>query len=390
MPAAESHATPFIARATFTTSSASRTVFAMGFCMSTWQPAFIAWIENAACVSTSVLMETTSGSPGGGARQAPPMIHEGMSPRERWLAALWRKKPDRVPLDYGATAEATHKLSKHLGVGDEREMCDRLHIDPPVTVSSRYAGPAVADDADVFGCRFRDVDYGTGSYRECIHHPLAGYSTVAEIARNYRWPSPDWWDCSVIPGQLAGLEQYPVRGGGSEPFLTYKNLRGDEQAFVDLVENPEVAHYILGKLFDLSYDTTRRIFETIPGKVMISYVAEDMGGQEDLMISPAKIREFLLPGMRRMIGLVHSAGAYVFHHNDGAVRRIVPDMIEAGIDALNPIQWRCPGMEREALKRDFGDRVVFHGGVDNQQTLPFGTPDDVRREVADNLRILGA
>ncbi|MCX5731346.1 MAG: uroporphyrinogen-III decarboxylase-like protein [Deltaproteobacteria bacterium] len=318
------------------------------------------------------------------------MSHESMSPRERWLAVLQRRKPDRVPMDYWATAEATRKLLRHLGCADERAMCDRLHIDLPVTVSPRYAGPPIPDDADEFGCRYRDVDYGTGSYRECTHHPLAGYSSVAEIARNYRWPSPDWYDTSVIPGQLAGLERFPVRGGGSEPFLTYKSLRGDEQAFVDLVENPEVAHYILGRLFDLAYENTRRIFETIPGKVMISYVAEDMGGQEDLMISPAQIREFLLPGMRRMIGLVHGAGSYVFHHNDGAVRRIIPDMIEAGIDALNPVQWRCPGMEREALKRDFGDKVVFHGGVDNQQTLPFGTADDVRREVADNLRILGS
>jgi uroporphyrinogen decarboxylase len=318
------------------------------------------------------------------------MTREAMSPRERWFAVLTRRKPDRVPMDYWATPEATGKLLKHLGVGDERALCDRLHIDLPVTVSPRYAGPRVPDDADVFGCRYRDVDYGTGSYRECIHHPLAGCSTVAEIERSYRWPNPDWYDYSVIPGQLAGLERFPVRGGGSEPFLTYKLLRGDEQAFVDLVENPELAQYILGRLFDLHYENTRRIFETIPGKVMISYVAEDMGGQEDLMISPAKIREFLLPGMRRMIGLVHGAGAYVFHHNDGAVRRIIPDMIEAGIDALNPLQWRCPGMEREALKRDFGDRVIFHGGVDNQQTLPFGTSDDVRREVVDNLRIFGA
>jgi uroporphyrinogen decarboxylase len=318
------------------------------------------------------------------------MPHEAMSPRERWLAVLQRRKPDRVPMDYWATDEATQMLLKHLGCADERAMCDRLHIDLPVTVEPRYAGPLIPDDADVFGCRYRDVDYGTGSYRECIHHPLAGYSSVAEIARNYRWPSSDWYDYSVIPGQLAGLERFPVRGGGSEPFLTYKWLRGDEQAFVDLVENPEVAHYILGRLFDLSYEYTRRIFETIPGKVTISYVAEDMGGQEDLMISPARIREFLLPGMRRMTGLVHGAGAYVFHHNDGAVRRIVPDMIEAGIDVLNPIQWRCPGMEREALKRDFGGRIIFHGGVDNQQTLPFGTPEDVHREVADNLRILGA
>jgi uroporphyrinogen decarboxylase len=318
------------------------------------------------------------------------MTHEAMSPRERWLAVLQRRTPDRVPMDYWATAEATRKLLKHLGCSDERALCGRLHIDMPVTVSPRYAGPRVPDDADEFGCRYRDVGYGTGVYRECVHHPLAGFSSVGEIERSYRWPSPDWYDTSVIPGQLAGREQYPVRGGGSEPFLTYKALRGDEQAFIDLVENPELAHYCLDRLFDLAYENTRRIFETIPGKVMISYVAEDMGGQADLMISPQNIREFLLPGMRRMIGLVHGAGAYVFHHNDGAVRRIIPDLIAAGIDALNPLQWRCPGMEREALKRDFGDRLVFHGGVDNQRTLPFGSTDDVRREVADDLCILGA
>jgi hypothetical protein len=69
-------------------------------------------------------------------------------------------------------------------------MCDRPHIDLPVTVSPRYAGPPIPDDADVFGCRYLDVDCGTGSYRECIFHPLAGYSSVAENARNYRWPSP--------------------------------------------------------------------------------------------------------------------------------------------------------------------------------------------------------
>ena len=108
------------------------------------------------------------------------------------------------------------------------------------------------------------------------------------------------------------------------------------------------------------------------------------------MYSPAQIGEFLLPRIKRMIDLVHSAGAFAFHHSDGAVRKILPAMIEIGIDVLNPIQWRCKGMDREGLKRDFGDHLIFHGGMDNQQTLPFGTVEDVRQEVADNLRILGA
>jgi uroporphyrinogen decarboxylase len=182
---------------------------------------------------------------------------------------------------------------------------------------------------------------------------------------------------------------YPIRGGGSEPFLIYKELRGQEQALVDLIENPEIVHYCLDKLFDLAYEDSVRIAEQIPGLVMLNYVAEDMGGQTDLMLSVAHIREFLLPGMKRMIDLAHRQGIYVFHHNDGNCRRIIPDMIELGIDLLNPIQWRCPGMEREGLKKDFGGRIVLHGGVDNQYTLPFGTVEEVRREVLDNLRILG-
>ena len=133
-----------------------------------------------------------------------------MTSRERVQRALNHQEPDRVPMDYWATAEATRKLLKHLGCAGEREMYDRLHIDLPVTVSPRYAGPAMPGDADVFGCRYRDVDYGTGSYRECVHHPLAQYTSVAEIERGYRWPSPDWYDYSVIPGQLAGLKLIPA------------------------------------------------------------------------------------------------------------------------------------------------------------------------------------
>ncbi|MBC7236091.1 MAG: uroporphyrinogen-III decarboxylase-like protein, partial [Chloroflexi bacterium] len=144
------------------------------------------------------------------------------------------------------------------------------------------------------------------------------------------------------------------------------------------------------RLFELAYQNTLRIYEAIPGKVMISYVAEDMGSQQGLLFSPAQIHEFLIPRMKRMIDLAHEAGAYVFFHSDGAVRRILPDMIAAGIDVLNPIQWRARGMEREALKRDFGQQLVFHGGMDNQYTLAFGSVDEVRQEVADNLRILGA
>ena len=318
------------------------------------------------------------------------MPKETMTSRERWLAVVQRRTPDRVPMAFQGTGEAAEKLRKYLGCRTMKEVDERLHLDSPATVGPAYVGPALVPHTDEFGGKSRLVDYGTGAYVECVFHPLAEYDSVEQIEREYTWPSPDWYDHSAIARQAAAAGDRPIFGGGSEPFFIYKNLRGQERAFLDLVERPEIVHYCLDKLFDLAYENTRRIYEQIPGQVFCSCVAEDMGSQEDLMFSPAHIREFLLPRMKRMVELAHQAGAYVFHHNDGAIRKILPDLIDLGIDILNPIQWRCKGMDRRRLKRDFGDKLIFHGGVDNQHTLAFGSAEDVRREVIDNLEILGA
>jgi uroporphyrinogen decarboxylase len=319
------------------------------------------------------------------------MARESMTPRERWQAVLARQQPDRVPMDYWGTKEATEKVMRHLGVGSFWEMVEALHIDKVVSVTPRYAGPKLKRNTDMYGRRFKWVSYGSGRYRECVEYPLAGMSTIEEIEAAYTWPTADWFDYSGIKAKVRGRKkEYPVQGGGSEPFLIYADLRGREQAYVDLVENPELVHYCLDKLFDFCYENSRRIFEQMPGRIDLAYVAEDFGGQESLLFSPATIRKFFLPRMKRIIGLAHEAGARAFFHSDGAIRKIIPDMIEIGIDVLNPLQWRSPGMERDGLKRDFGDKVMLHGGVDNQYTLPFGSVAEVRAEVAENIRILGA
>ncbi|MFH0963411.1 MAG: uroporphyrinogen decarboxylase family protein [Planctomycetota bacterium] len=318
------------------------------------------------------------------------MPKESMTARERWEAVLDRRKPDRVPMDYWATPEADEKLMRHLRVNTIEEAHAKLHIDRPLTVSPRYVGPPRPPGTNQWGCRVRRVRYETGVYEEIVSHPLASCSSIEEIDANYRWPSTDWYDYSHLAEEIRGQEHRPVQAGGSEPFLVYCELRGLELGMMDLVTVPEIVRHCLGKLFDFAYENTRRIYEAIPGRVLISYVAEDMGSQTDLLFSPEAIRTFFLPGMKRMNELAHSAGARVFYHSDGAVRKIVPDMIAIGIDVLNPVQWRCEGMERQALKRDFGDKVIFHGGVDNQHTIPFGTQDEVRREVRENIRILGA
>lgn len=318
------------------------------------------------------------------------MPAETMTGRERWLAVLNREKPDRIPMDYWATGEATQKLQQHLQC-DFDTLIKRLHIDLPLTVDGRYVGPPPEDGKDIYGLSWQMVEYDSGIYREPTGDPpLAQYTSVEEIDKNYRWPIVDDFDFSHLPDAIRGNERRPVRGGGSEPFLLYKLLRGEEQAFVDLIENPDIVDYCLDKLFSLSYDSTLRIFETIPGQVVITYIAEDLGGQKRLLYSPDHIRRFLLGRMKRMMELTRQNGAFVFHHTDGAARDILPDLIDIGIQVLNPIQWRCPGMEREGLKRDFGDQLVFHGAVDNQYTIPFGSEEEVRQEVRDNIRILGS
>lgn len=171
--------------------------------------------------------------------------------------------------------------------------------------------------------------------------------------------------------------------------MTYKHLRGEQQGTLDLILNPDMVHYCLGKLYDFCYEDTRRIYEQIPGKVMVTSVAEDMGSQESLIYSRKHIQEFFFPHMKRMMDLAHEAGAFVNTHSDGAIRDIMPDLIDMGADIINPVQWRCKGMERKALKQDFGNGLIFEGAMDNQYTLPFGTVEEVRQEVRDNINILG-
>jgi uroporphyrinogen decarboxylase len=314
---------------------------------------------------------------------------ETMTPRERWIAVLKRQKPDRIPMDYRATDEVNRMMLKHLGAENSREFYEMLHIDKLESVGPRYTGPKLKSETDIFGCRFKNIPYKGGEYNECVYNPLSSYESVEQIEAGYIWPSADWYDYSAIPKQVAEKERYPISAGGWEPFMVYKNLRGEEQAFIDLIESPDIVHYCMDRLFDFYYEMTCRIFEKGGNKIIISTAAEDMGAQNGLMYSPAQIHEFFIPRHKKMMELFHKAGVYALHHSDGAVRPIIPDMIEAGIDILDPVQWRCKGMEREGLKRDFGDRLIFHGGVDNQYTLPFGTVEEVRQEVRDNIDILG-
>ncbi|MCZ7646146.1 MAG: uroporphyrinogen decarboxylase family protein [Planctomycetota bacterium] len=312
-----------------------------------------------------------------------------MTPRERWLAVLCGERPDRVPTDYWATGEVTERLLRELECADQRALWKKLGVDKSVHVGAALRDPRPhRAHKTVWGVEKTSIAYGggIGVYQETASHPLAKAESAEDVLA-HEWPDPAWWDTSGVRKACESWRDNPRIGGTYEPFLLYCSLRGMERAFEDLVVNPEVAETALRKIYEIHEDIIRRTLEAAGDLIDFIYVAEDLGSQDSLLMSPASFRRFIKPRMAKMIQLVHGYGVKAFHHDDGAIRALLPELIEIGIDVLNPIQWRCKGMEREGLARDFGDRVAFHGAVDNQETLPFGTEADVAREVVENIEL---
>jgi len=287
----------------------------------------------------------------------------------------------------------TARLMRELGCASERQLWMRLGIDKCIHLAPTH--PLAREDTwhmpslfSVWHVGTRNIAYGDGIgvYEEAVLYPLAGARTVAEVEA-FDWPDPDAWQVHGLRDRCREWHDYPILCGSYEPFYLYCRLRGMEQALQDLVENAALVECALERIHFIHESVIRRTLEETADLIDFIYVAEDLGTQESLLMSPASFRRFLKPWLARMIELAHSYGVEVFHHDDGAIRRLLPELVEIGIDLLNPIQWRCRGMQRRELARDFGSCLVFHGGVDNQRTLPFGSPQDVRREVAENIAI---
>lgn len=316
-----------------------------------------------------------------------------MTPRERWLALFAGEKPDRVPTDYWATDEVTDRLMRELQCIDLEQLYTKLNIDgvtriePPRTKLHHPSDP----DSDMWGLRRRKMDYGAGAYDEFDTHPLAHVTTVEEV-HDYVWPSADDHDYEAFREMVRTVPRHRfVRCGEFEPFLLYCAMRGLEQGLMDFLEHPDILEASLDHIFQYYYELNQRAFEIGKSVIDIAYLAEDLGGQRGLLMSLDDIRKYILPNQKKMADLAKSYGIHVFYHTDGDVKSVIPDLINVtGIELLNPIQWRCPSMEREGLVRDFGDKIIFHGAMDNQQTLPFGSVDDVRCEVRENVWIFAA
>ncbi len=311
-----------------------------------------------------------------------------MTPRERWLAVLNKEQPDRVPTDYWGTSEITSRLLKDLNCANREELYRKLNIDAQRSFDPPYK-KALLPDSNEWGIKFAMVDYGTGAYREAVGHPLAQMQTVAEIDA-YAWPKVEDFDYEEMRRQIEADDGYRARSAGIyEPFLLYCYMRGLEQSMEDLLVNQEIAEAILQHIYDYHYERNRRIFEAGQGRIDLTYVAEDLAGQTSPLFSLEVYHKFLRSRQKSMADLARSYGIHVFYHTDGAARVFIPDLVNVvGIEMLNPLQWRCPGMELRGLVKDFGHRVGFHGGIDNQQTLPFGTVEDVVKEVEEVATIM--
>ncbi len=289
-----------------------------------------------------------------------------------------------------ATGEVYEKLRRDLECDTDENIWELLHVDRPLAIGPVCRLNHHPDDpqADIWGIRHQTIDYETGAYSELAHSPLANVTTVQEIEA-YRWPNPGDFDYAPVTEAAAAQDGTRViHSCGHEPFLLYCALRGLEQGLEDMILNPDICDAALAHINDFMYERNRRTFEAADGVVDTTYIAEDLGSQTGPLFSLAHYRRFLLPAQVRMADLAREYGIHIMYHTDGSAVDFLPDLIgKVGIEILNPIQWRCPGMEREKLVREFGNDVIFHGAMDNQQTMPFGTVDDVIAEVKENIEI---
>ena len=162
---------------------------------------------------------------------------------------------------------------------------------------------------------------------------------------------------------------------------------GMETALMNMIAVPELYEAVNEKVLEFYLKANRIFYEATKGKLHAVLIGNDMGSQRGLMISPELVRRFVITGCRRLTEQAHSYGLKVIYHSCGAISDIIPDLIDAGVDIIHPIQALAAGMEPEGLKEKFGDRVSFCGGVDTQELLVHGTPEDVRKKVEELKRL---
>ena len=317
-----------------------------------------------------------------------------MTSYDRVMNTLNRSKIDRLPADLWATDEVMHSLRKHFQCTTDDEVWRKLGVDKIVWVMAPYGKGRGQQEqqtslTDAWDVERREINFGAGSYMEVENQPLKGKETIAD-AEAFAWPDPDQFDYTALSALCKANAGWVRILFFISLFEIYCSIKPLDEALMDLYANEDLAHYILGRITNVQRQYIQKAMESAGDDIEIVYISDDMGMQDRQLISTDKWELFFHDHMRGIIDLIHSYGKKAFYHTDGSAPEIVDRLVDIGIDVLNPIQHRCPGMERERLKKLYGDRIIFHGGVENQQVLPLGTPEDVRREVLKDMETLGA
>jgi uroporphyrinogen decarboxylase len=342
-----------------------------------------------------------------------------MTSRERAVAALSLKEPDRVPIDIGGgtstslVLEAYEELKKHLGVSAETRLLSKvyrsarldecvmrrlgsdfcpLRSKAPVNWTAPPSEPGTF--IDVWGVKWKQAEYGgNGYYWEVACSPLANAS-VQDLEK-YPWPDP------TDPGYTAGLAEeakalhegtdYAVEAScGFYSFweLAY-GLRGYEQLLMDLAMNKEFVSVLLAIILEINLEGTRRFLDRAGQYIDVFRTADDLASQSALLMSPGTYRQLLKPAYKKYFEFVKSkTQAKIVYHSDGNIVGLLDDLAEMGVDAINPVQPSAVG-DTAILKSRFGHKLAFVGGIDTQAVLPRGSSADVAAEVHRRIRDLG-
>jgi uroporphyrinogen decarboxylase len=347
------------------------------------------------------------------------MMPDGLTPRERVRLALNHKEPDRVPITLGGSAnhlteQRFELLRDHFGVADiprrtlvgfyttpdYNPVLDKLgtdfrfiHIRPPVNYVQNSLLGEFEEFTDEWGLTHRII----GGYYDLAGAPL-GEDLTREKIDNFNWPDP--FDPTRLEGVKEEVEDLyhntdysivahrPVYGNLWE-FTRW--LVGMENALMMTALDTALFDYLIGKLSEVLDGFYQAFLSVVGPYIDVVEMAEDLGTNRGPMFNPEVYRKFIKPRHKKSIEMYKklAPNAKVMLHNDGAIRKFIPDLIEAGFDILNPIEGHLPGMDPEELKKDFGKDLVFQGGVDIKNVLNKGTIEDVRREVQLRIEQMG-
>ncbi|MEX3010505.1 uroporphyrinogen decarboxylase family protein [Hoeflea sp. TYP-13] len=346
-----------------------------------------------------------------------------MTPRENFKAAMERSGPEWVPLDLGKHIGSVHK--KHYA--ELVKKLPHLNLASSGVILDRMAQTVVPDEAlleyfsvdfrwlvpnwvqvkerhdcdgyfDMWSVPYRGADGDHYAVDSLAKAPLADCETPEDVETAGCWPDPE------DPAQFAGLREraknlYENTGYvlGADaikagPLMSALQMRGYQQFFMDLMINPELADAIMGKITDLLCRMWTRFMEEVGPYIQLAYVTDDLGTQTSLLVSPKVYRQRIKPFHTRLHNHIKEAGGcYLMMHTDGAVLPLIEDLIESGVDILNPVQTSTSGMDdTAALKALFGDRLAFHGAIDVQQMMPNASHEELRWEIARRMADLGS